>query len=223
MTDTSAPTTSHLSIADMRREYSLAGLTEADLDPDPFIQFEHWFRDAMDANIVETNAMTLATASPDGYPSARIVLLKGFDPDGFVFFTNYESRKGRELAENPHASLLFYWPQLTRQVRVDGDVSRVSTEESNAYFQSRGELSRLGAWASHQSQVIASRDVLDTRLQELRIEYADGDIPLPPFWGGFRLVPRSFEFWHGRPNRLHDRLCYERQPDGTWHTQRLSP
>jgi pyridoxamine 5'-phosphate oxidase len=149
--------------------------------------------------------------------------LKGFDHDGFVFYTNYDSRKGREMETNPHAALLFYWAELTRQVRIEGDIARVSVEESNAYFQSRGVLSRLGAWASNQSQVIAGREVLDTRLSELQEQYADGDIPLPHYWGGFRLVPRSFEFWHGRPSRLHDRLCYDRQPDGSWRTQRLSP
>jgi pyridoxamine 5'-phosphate oxidase len=219
--DTTARPT--LSIADMRREYTRAGLAEADIDADPFVQFERWFREAMDAEVIETNAMTLATATRDGYPSARIVLLKGFDTDGFVFYTNYESRKGRELEENPRAALLFYWPELTRQVRVEGDVSRVSAEESYAYFQTRGEMSRLGAWASRQSQVIANREVLDQRLTELRAQHADGDIPLPPYWGGYRLIPRAFEFWHGRPSRLHDRITYERQPDGTWSTQRLSP
>lgn len=218
---TSTPTP--LSIADMRREYSRAGLTEADLDPDPFTQFEHWFRDAMDANVVESNAMTLATATADGFPSARIVLLKGFDRDGFVFYTNYDSRKGSELEANPRAALLFYWAELTRQIRIEGDIARVSLEESNAYFQSRGILSRLGAWASNQSQVIAGREVLDTRLSELQAQYADGNVPLPPFWGGYRVIPRSFEFWHGRPSRLHDRLRYDRQPDESWRIQRLSP
>jgi len=219
MTDTPTP----LAIADMRREYTRAGLSEADIDPDPFVQFEGWFRDALVANVVETNAMTLATATSDGYPSARIVLLKGFDHDGFVFYTNYESRKGRELEENPRAALLFYWAELTRQVRIEGDITRVSSEESSVYFQSRSELSRLGAWTSRQSQVIASRDVLDTHLRELQEQYGGTDIPLPPYWGGFRLVPRAFEFWHGRPSRLHDRLTYERQPDGAWGIQRLSP
>jgi pyridoxamine 5'-phosphate oxidase len=212
-----------LSIADLRREYSLEGLREEDSSPNPFQQFESWFRDAMAAEVLETNAMTLATATGDGRPSARIVLLKGFDDDGFVFYTNYESRKGRELDENPHAMLLFYWPELTRQVRIEGCVARVSREESDAYFQSRGELSRLGAWASRQSEVISGREVLDHRMSELIAEYQGRGIPIPPYWGGYRLTPSSFEFWHGRPSRLHDRLYYTRQDDDSWHISRLSP
>jgi len=212
-----------LSIADLRREYSLEGLDEGDLDPSPFRQFERWFRQAMDAQVHETNAMTLATASRDGAPSARIVLLKGMDDDGFVFFTNYESRKGAELTENPRAALVFYWAEITRQVRVEGDVARVSVEESAAYFTSRSELSRLGAWTSRQSSVIPNRAQLDSTLAELIDRYRDAEIPLPPYWGGFRLVPHSVEFWHGRPNRLHDRLCYTREPDSSWSIRRLSP
>ncbi len=212
-----------LSIADLRREYSLEGLDEGDLDPSPFRQFERWFRQAMDAQVHETNAMTLATASRAGVPSARIVLLKGMDDDGFVFFTNYDSRKGAELTENPRAALVFYWAEITRQVRVEGDVARVSVEESAAYFASRSELSRLGAWTSRQSSVISDRAHLDSTLAELVERYRDTEIPLPPYWGGFRLVPRSFEFWHGRPNRLHDRLCYTRETDGSWNIRRLSP
>jgi pyridoxamine 5'-phosphate oxidase len=215
--------TGGLSIADLRREYSLAGLHEDDLAQDPFRQFEVWFNDAMAAHVYETNAMTLATATRDGRPSARIVLLKGVDDSGFVFYTNYESRKGQELAENPHGALLFYWPELTRQVRVEGDIHQVSREESEAYFVTRGELSRLGAWASRQSSVIPDRATLDNRLTELIEQYRDQPIPLPPYWGGYRLVPHAFEFWHGRPNRLHDRLTYSRQPDGGWLVERLSP
>ncbi|HUG17169.1 MAG TPA: pyridoxamine 5'-phosphate oxidase [Thermomicrobiales bacterium] len=212
-----------LSIADLRREYGLEGLSEEECDPDPFAQFAAWFRDAMDAGVYETNAMTLATASADGRPSARIVLLKGFDDHGFVFYTNYESRKGRDLAQNPYATLLFYWPELTRQVRVEGAVARVTEAESHEYFQSRGELSRLGAWASNQSQIISGRDELDERMNALIIEYQGRDIPTPPFWGGYRLTPSSFEFWHGRPSRLHDRLYYTRQEDCAWRVERLSP
>ena len=212
-----------ISIADMRREYTLAGLREEDAADDPFEQFATWFDEAMDAQVIESNAMTLATASPDGHPSARIVLLKGFDRNGFVFFTNYEGRKGSELTENPNAALLFYWAQLTRQIRVEGVVARVTFEESDAYFQSRSPLSRLGAWASRQSSVIAGRNILDDRLAELQQQYPDDNIPLPPFWGGFRLVPHTFEFWHGRPNRLHDRLRYALHPDGLWKIERLSP
>jgi pyridoxamine 5'-phosphate oxidase len=212
-----------LAIADLRREYSLEGLSEADLDPNPFGQFERWFRQAMDAQVLETNAMTLATATRDGVPSARVVLLKGMDDDGFVFFTNYESRKGSELDENPRAALLFYWAEITRQVRIEGDVSRVSVEESAAYFATRSDLSRLGAWASHQSTQIPDRAYLDSRLAELIDQYRDREIPLPPYWGGFRLVPRVFEFWHGRPNRLHDRLCYTREDGDHWSIKRISP
>ena len=212
-----------LAIADLRREYSLAGLDESELDTNPFGQFERWFHQAMDAKVMETNAMTLATASRDGVPSARIVLLKGMDDDGFVFFTNYDSRKGAELTENPRAALVFYWAEITRQVRIEGEVTRVSQDESAAYFASRSELSRLGAWASHQSTAIPNREYLDKRLAELMIQYQDAEIPLPPFWGGFRLVPKYFEFWHGRPNRLHDRLCYSRTSDGSWSIERLSP
>jgi pyridoxamine 5'-phosphate oxidase len=215
--------TGGLSIADLRREYSLAGLHEDDLAQDPFRQFEIWFNDAMNAHVYETNAMTLATATRDGRPSARIVLLKGVDDSGFVFYTNYDSRKGQELAENPHGALLFYWPELTRQVRIEGDISQVSREESEAYFVTRGELSRLGAWASRQSSVIPDRATLDNRLNALIEQYRDQPIPLPPYWGGYRLVPHTFEFWHGRPNRLHDRLTYSRQPNGAWLVERLSP
>lgn len=217
-------TSQKLSIADMRREYTLAGLLETDVSSDPFEQFSVWFTEAVAAQVIESNAMTLATATADGRPSARIVLLKDVDPSGFVFYTNYDGRKGQELSENPHAALLFYWPELTRQVRVEGAVVRVPKEESAAYFRTRSPLSRLGAWASRQSSVIAGREVLDARLAELQTEYPnEDDIPLPPFWGGYRLTPHLFEFWHGRPNRLHDRLRYALQPDGSWLIERLSP
>ena len=226
MSDTETESNAHkegLAIADLRREYSLEGLDEGDLDPSPFRQFERWFRQAMEAHVHETNAMTLATASRDGVPSARIVLLKGMDDDGFVFYTNYESRKGNELTENPRAALVFYWAEITRQVRVEGDITRVSLDESAAYFASRSELSRLGAWASRQSTVIPDRSHLDGRLATLIDQYRDTQIPLPPYWGGFRLVPRYFEFWHGRPNRLHDRLSYSLDTDERWSVVRLSP
>lgn len=217
-----------LAIADLRREYMREGLREGDLDPDPFRQFERWFGEAMAANVIETNAMVLATATPDGRPSARIVLLKGVDDTGFVFFTNYESQKGRELEANPHAALLFYWAELTRQIRVEGQVARVSVEESQAYFNTRGRSSRLGAWASRQSTVIESRAVLDARVAELEREYEGRDqVPLPPYWGGYRLIPSRFEFWHGQPSRLHDRMQYsirqDGSQDGSWKIDRLSP
>jgi pyridoxamine 5'-phosphate oxidase len=213
----------HLAIADMRREYTSRGLHEDDLDPDPFQQFSAWFAEAVNAQVIESNAMTLATATSDGQPSARIVLLKGFDEHGFVFFTNYDSRKGSELSLNPRAALLFYWAQLTRQVRIEGSVERVSLAESEAYFRSRSPLSRLGAWASRQSSVIAGRQILDDELAALQERFPGEDIPIPPYWGGFRLIPAVFEFWHGRPNRLHDRLRYSALPDGGWLIERLSP
>lgn len=210
-------------IADLRRNYTLAGLSEADADENPFRQFECWFTEASVANLAtEVNAMTLATATPDGKPSARIVLLKGFDERGFVWFTNYESRKALELTANPRACLAFFWAELERQIRIDGSVSKVSAEETAAYFQSRPVGSRIGAWASRQSSVIPSRDVLEARFDELSKQYGNGDVPVPPYWGGYRLAPHTFEFWQGRPSRLHDRLQYIRGTEG-WQIQRLSP
>ena len=201
----------------------LHGLSEADLAPDPFAQFQAWFDTALAAGLPEPNAMTLATATPDGRPSARMVLIKGVDPRGFVFYTNYESRKGRELEANPWAALVFYWPELERQIRIEGRVERVAAEESDAYFASRPLGSRLGAWASPQSQVIPGRDVLEARLRDLEARFASGDVPRPPHWGGYRVVPEAVEFWQGRPSRLHDRLRYTRQADGRWAIERLAP
>jgi len=189
---------------------------------DPIEQFAHWFDEALRSEVDDPNAMTLATARPDGRPSLRIVLLKGFDERGFVFFTNYQSRKGREMEDNPHVAICFWWSKLARQVQIEGAVTRVSPEESDAYFASRPLDSRLGAWASDQSSVIASREVLDRRLQEMRTNYADGEIPRPPHWGGYRLVPHEIEFWQGRPNRLHDRLRYC-LVEGFWTMHRLAP
>jgi pyridoxamine 5'-phosphate oxidase len=210
-------------LADLRREYTQRGLSEAEVDADPFKQFQLWFSEAVAAQLVEPNAMTLATASREGKPSARVVLLKGFNARGFVFYTNYESRKGQELAENSWAALVFFWAELARQVRIEGRVEQCSAEESDAYFRSRPLGSRLGAWASQQSQVISSREVLEQRLEDLMGEYANGNVPRPPYWGGYRLSPTSFEFWQGRPNRLHDRLRYDRLDDGSWLLERLSP
>jgi pyridoxamine 5'-phosphate oxidase len=212
-----------MSLSDLRREYALAGLKESDLDPSPFKQFDKWFQQALAAGLPEPNAMTLATATLDGKPSARVVLLKGFDERGFVFFTNYESQKGLELSANPHAALVFYWIELERQVRISGRVSRVSSEESETYFHSRPTGSQLSAWASQQSEVVSERKILEDRLEELTHEYQSKPIPLPPFWGGYRVAPETLEFWQGRPNRLHDRLRYTLQPGSQWLIERLSP
>ena len=212
-----------MSVPPDRPAGALHGLRESDLDPNPFVQFECWYRAAEQAQQPLPEAMALATTTRDGLPSLRMVLLKGVDERGFVFFTNYEGRKGSELTANPQAALLFYWQVLSRQVRVEGSASRVSREESEAYFRTRPREARLGAWASLQSEIIPHRDVLDQRLEELAARYPGDDIPLPPTWGGFRIAPDSIEFWQSRSNRLHDRLRYTRQPDASWLIQRLSP
>ena len=206
----------------MRVEYTRGQLVEGEVDPDPIAQFRAWFEAASAASVPEPNAMTLATATPDGRPSARVVLLKGFDERGFCFFTNYESRKARELEANPLASLVFFWPALERQVRVEGRAGRVSASESDHYFSMRPVGARLGAWASRQSEVVADRATLEAALAEVERRYPDGDVPCPPHWGGYRLVPDEFEFWQGRPNRVHDRLRYRRSAVG-WTVDRLSP
>ena len=210
------------SIADLRQNYTLAGLSEADIDSDPIEQFKTWFQQALAADLVEPNAMTLATATPEGKPTARIVLLKGVSDRGFVFYTNYESQKGQQLIANPHAALVFLWDKLERQVRIEGEVAKLSTEESAEYFHSRPKASQLGAWASDQSRVIPNREVLEQRLTELQEKYADDTVPLPEHWGGFRVLPNRIEFWQGRPSRLHDRLVYV-QANGSWQIKRLSP
>jgi pyridoxamine 5'-phosphate oxidase len=211
------------SLAELRKNYSLGSLDVADADHDPIRQFETWFQQAVDAKLPEPNTMTLATVDPRGRPSARIVLIKGVDERGFVFFTNYESRKGRELAANPYASLLFYWIELERQVRVEGRIVKTSEQESDAYFASRPLGSRIGAWASNQSQPIESRSQLEIREREISLQYGDQP-PRPPHWGGYRLVPETIEFWQGRPSRLHDRLLYTRASEnGDWQISRLSP
>ncbi|HEX6675302.1 MAG TPA: pyridoxamine 5'-phosphate oxidase [Actinomycetes bacterium] len=213
-----------MSMSELRREYGAAGLDRAGLDDDPVVQFGRWFEQATAADLVEPNAMTLATTSPDGRPSARVVLLKGFGPDGFVFYSNYASRKGAELAANPHAALVFWWPPLERQVRIEGRVGRTSREESEAYWRSRPLGSRLSALASAQSRAIAGREELTRRVEQLAERHRDGDVPLPEAWGGYRLVPDAFEFWQGRSDRLHDRFRYTRReaPPG-WLVERLSP
>lgn len=212
-------------LADLRREYARAELTRDHVAEDPLDQFRTWFEEAQDAEVTEPNAMTLATAAPDGSPSARIVLLKGVDERGFRFYTNYDSRKGTELAQNPHAALTFWWGPLERQVRIEGTVERLPDDESTAYFRSRPRGSRLGAWASPQSRVVDSREVLTENLAAVEAEYEGETVPRPPHWGGYVVRPTRIEFWQGRPNRLHDRLRY-RRPDGEatdWTLERLAP
>lgn len=210
-------------LADLRREYTRAGLRRTDLDSDPIAQFNKWFQQALSANLTEPNAMTLATADRAGRPSARTVLLKGADARGFAFFTNYESRKGRELTENPNAALVLFWAELERQVCIAGTVTKMSREESAQYFNSRPKGSRLAAWVSSQSESIADRAVLENRLNQLLAQHPGDDVPLPSYWGGYLLAPDRIEFWQGRPNRLHDRFQYLKKIEGAWRIERLSP
>jgi len=206
----------------LRKEYKSAGLDKADVHHDPVVQFRAWFQNAIDAGLHEPNAMILATATGDGKPSARTVLLKGYDERGFVFYTNYEGRKAGELETNPRCALLFYWGELERQVRIEGTGSRISEQESDEYFTSRPRGSRLGAWASQQSWPVEDRSVLEERVLALETEYEGREIPRPPFWGGYRIEPEAIEFWQGRESRLHDRLVYRRE-DGAWRIERLQP
>ncbi len=198
-------------------------LTENDVSGNPITQFTRWWEDAVKSEIEEVNAMTLATATPNGLPSARIVLLKGFDERGFVFFTNYESHKGRELDHNPRACLVFFWKELERQVRIEGMVEKLAAAESDDYFQSRPPGSRIGAWASPQSQVISSREIIEQKVTELENKFADGNIPRPEHWGGYLVKPVNIEFWQGRSNRLHDRIRYTHNGGGKWLIERLAP
>jgi pyridoxamine 5'-phosphate oxidase len=211
-----------VTLAELRKDYSLAGLAEKDLARDPFRQFEQWFQEAEAAKIGEPNAMTVATATREGRPSARTMLLKGLDGRGFVFFSNYESRKGRELEANPQVTLVFPWLAIERQVVVEGAVTKVAREESEAYFHSRPRANQLGAWVSQQSAIITGRSVLEESLKTLEQKYAGEEVPVPPHWGGWRLAPVTVEFWQGRRNRLHDRLRYRRVKDG-WSIERLAP
>jgi len=210
-----------MNIADLRREYMLGGLSEADADPDPFAQFERWMRDAIDAGLPLANAMTLASVSAQGTPDARAVLLKGVDGGGFVFYTNYLSRKGRQLEVNRAACLVFLWSAIERQVRIEGTVEKIATAESDAYFASRPLGARIAAWASAQSERVADRAALESSLQQMKARHGD-DPPRPPHWGGYRLTPSAIEFWQGRENRLHDRLLY-RRAEGAWTIERLAP
>lgn len=210
-------------VHEIRRDYVFGGLQESDAAEDPIDQFRRWWDEALAAEVPDVNAMVLATADAAGAPSARVVLLKAFDERGWVFFTHYASRKGRELAERPRAALAFYWSPLDRQVRLSGAVEKVSADESDAYFATRPPGSRTAAAAAVQSQPIPDRATLERRVAEVEAEHPDGTVPRPPDWGGYRLLPDEAEFWQGRPNRLHDRLRYEKRPDGTWHRERLAP
>lgn len=210
-------------IENLRQEYRSASLTEKEVAADPISQFAKWFAEALDGGLYEPNAMTLATATHDGKPSARTMLLKGFDKTGFTFYTNYLSRKGKEISKNPAACIVFFWPELERQVRIEGTLEKVSKEESEKYFQSRPKESQLGAIASQQSQVIPSRDTLENTWKELIEKFADKEVPKPAYWGGYVLKPQIVEFWQGRPGRLHDRIVYKRSDKSSWKIVRIAP
>lgn len=212
-----------VSIADLRRDYKLHSLNEADMAANPIDQFTRWWDDAVKSEIDEVNAMTLATATMNGLPSARIVLLKGYDMRGFTFFTNYQSHKGRELEQNPRASLVFFWKELERQIRIEGMVEKLPEAESEAYFQSRPPGSRIGAWASPQSTVIADRTIIENNVTAFEKKFSTGDVPRPEHWGGYLVKPVNIEFWQGRSNRLHDRIKYVLEMGHKWHIERLAP
>lgn len=213
-----------MDISDLRQEYTLKGLTREELNQDPFKQFELWFQQACDADLPEPNVMCLATVSPTGQPSQRMVLLKYFDRRGFVFFTNYESRKARQIEQNSQVSLLFFWVALERQIKICGNAAKIPTAESLKYFATRPRGSQIGAWCSQQSTVISSRTILELKFDEIKRKFQNREIPLPSAWGGYRVEPHSLEFWQGRPNRLHDRFLYSRlDAESAWDIQRLAP
>ncbi len=212
-----------VNLEELRRNYASRSLDRTDLQPDPFAQFDAWMREAIEIQLLEPNAMSLATVSAAGTPSLRVVLLKGFDARGFVFYTNYTSNKAHDIAANPAVALLFSWLPLERQVSVTGRAEKISAAESLKYFLSRPRDSQIGAWASRQSEAITTRSLLEAKFAEMKNKFMRGEVPLPDFWGGYRVTPATFEFWQGRPNRLHDRFRYARQPDGRWLIERLMP
>lgn len=212
-----------ISIANLRIEYKKGTLDERNVERNPFDQFNKWFKEAIASEIPEVNAMALATANREGRPSVRMVLLKQYDDRGFVFFTNYESKKAKDIAENPQVALLFFWEPLERQIRITGSIEKISAAESFEYFRTRPIDSQLGAWASQQSREISARALLEKAFGEMMEKFKNGNIPLPPFWGGYRVIPDEFEFWQGRVNRLHDRIVYKKQNDSSWNIVRLSP
>jgi pyridoxamine 5'-phosphate oxidase len=212
-----------MNVANMRRSATGFALDRDDLDSDPIVQFEDWFRYACETVPLDPNAVTLSTVDSKMRPSSRTVLLKSFDENGFVFYTNYESKKAAQIAENPHVSLLFFWSDAARQVKIRGRAEKIPTKESMAYFLSRPRGSQIGAWVSAQSSVISSRSLLEAKFQEIKQKFRDKDISLPSFWGGYRVVPEEVEFWQGRANRLHDRFQYTKQEDGSWAIERLAP
>ncbi|WP_133552921.1 pyridoxamine 5'-phosphate oxidase [Algoriphagus boseongensis] len=211
-----------MKLSDIRKDYTLKTLDIKDINPNPFHQFKIWFDEAVDSEVLEVNAMCLSTLGLDGYPSGRIVLLKGVD-HGFLFFTNYESSKGKEIEQNPKATLTFFWPELERQIRITGDLEKVSSEESDEYFHSRPKGSQIGTWTSPQSEKIEDRSILENRIKELEEKFSTQEITRPPHWGGYRLLPKKFEFWQGRPSRLHDRICFESKEGSNWEIFRLAP
>lgn len=210
-------------IAAIRQEYLMASLRKSDLDESPVNQFQHWFQDAVSASVDDANAMTLSTVDENSTPKSRIVLLKGIEANQFIFFTNYHSHKGLQIAQNNHVALNFLWKELQRQVRIEGVATEISTQESEEYFASRPYESQLGAWASSQSEDLDNREILETRYEQLQKNYQDKPIPKPPHWGGYAVDPVYIEFWQGRANRLHDRICYRRDSGRVWHKQRLNP